>query len=167
MKRVLVRLERCLGCHTCELACAVAHSKAGTLPGAVLGGERPPIYIKVEQGGNLRFPAQCRHCTDAACIHACMSGALHRNEESGVVLCDQNKCVGCWMCVMTCPFGAISESLTHKAAKCDLCYDIGDPRCAAACPTGALSYEEVGSYDQTRRKEFIVNYLISEMKGAM
>jgi carbon-monoxide dehydrogenase iron sulfur subunit len=81
LKRVLVRFEKCLGCHSCELACAVAHSEAKTLLGAVLGGERPPLYIKVEYSGQLRFPLQCRHCTDAACIRACMSGALSRDEE--------------------------------------------------------------------------------------
>lgn len=167
MKRVLVRFERCLGCHSCELACTVAHSEAKTLWGAVLGGERPPLYIKVEYSGQLRFPLQCRHCTDAACIRACMSGALRRDEDSGAVLCDQNKCVGCWMCVMTCPFGAVSESEIHKAAKCDLCHGIGTPFCAAACPTGALSYEEVDAYDREKKQDFIVNYLNSEMKGAM
>jgi carbon-monoxide dehydrogenase iron sulfur subunit len=167
LKRVLVRFEKCLGCHSCELACAVVHSEAKTLLGAVLGGERPPLYIKVEYSGQLRFPLQCRHCTDAACIRACMSGALSRDEDSGAVLCDQNKCVGCWMCVMTCPFGAVSESEIHKAAKCDLCHGIGTPFCAAACPTGALSYEEVDAYDREKKQDFIVNYLNSEMKGAM
>jgi carbon-monoxide dehydrogenase iron sulfur subunit len=87
--------------------------------------------------------------------------------KSGAVLCDQNKCVGCWMCVMACPFGAVSESEIHKAAKCDLCHGIGTPFCAAACPTGALSYEEVDAYDREKKQDFIVNYLNSEMKGAM
>lgn len=159
MKRVLVDFERCLGCHTCELACATAHSEAGTFIGAVLGGERPPISIKVVSDDVLRFPLQCRHCTEAPCAKACMVHAIVRDEETGHVICNTDKCIGCMMCVMVCPFGAISESAqSHKAVKCDLCEQTGEPSCVAACPTGALSFEEVDGFSARRRHDFVVSY---------
>ena len=166
MKRVLVDFERCMGCHTCELACATAHSEAGTFIGAVLGGERPPVSIKVVADDAMRFPLQCRHCTEAPCAKACMVHALTRDEATGRVTCDTDRCIGCMMCVMVCPFGAISESPeTHKAAKCDLCMKAGEPACVDACPTGALSFEEVDGFSARRRKEFVVNY--DQCEGAL
>jgi len=161
MRGVLVDIEKCLGCHTCELACAAAHSSAGSFLGAVLAGERPPISITVLGDGGLRFSLQCRHCTDAACMRACMSGALYR-DESGTVLCDADKCVGCWMCVMTCPFGAVTQGADHKAVKCDLCIHLGEPACVAACPTGALHAAEVEEFSKEKKRDFIVNYLTQE-----
>ncbi len=162
MKRVMVNFECCLGCHSCELACAVSHSEARTLLNAVLGGEKPPVTVRVAGGGGLRFPMQCRHCTDAKCLKACMTGAIRRDKDSGAVLCDAAKCIGCWMCVMTCPLGAVTEGPGHKAAKCDLCGPGQEPACANACPTGALTYGEVEGYG----KEKGIDYLISYVKGA-
>ncbi len=158
MKRVLVNLEKCLSCHTCELACATAHSEAKTLIGAVLGGETPPVSVKVVSDGTTRFPLQCRHCTDAPCVKACMLHAITRDEETGRVLCDQDRCIGCMMCVIVCPFGAVSESGSNKAVKCDLCIDTGEPSCVSACPTGALSFEDVEAYNSQKREEFLINY---------
>ncbi len=160
MKRILVDAPRCLGCHTCELACAVAHSKTRTLFGAVLAGERPPVAVDVLQHASTRFPLQCRHCSDAPCTKVCMAGALVRDEATGGVLCIEERCIGCMMCAMVCPFGAVGESPSHKAVKCDLCAHTGEgvPSCVAACPTGALSFEEVEGFSDRRRRAFVVNY---------
>lgn len=158
MKKVLVDLEKCMGCHTCELACATSHSKAKTFLGAVLGGERPPVSIRVVAEGGTRFPLQCRHCSDAPCVKVCLVHALVRDEASGRVECDADKCLGCMMCVMVCPFGAISESASHKAVKCDFCVETGTPSCVEACPTNALSFEEVDAFSARKRNDFVVNY---------
>ncbi|MDY2625823.1 MAG: 4Fe-4S dicluster domain-containing protein [Coriobacteriales bacterium] len=158
LKKVFVDFDKCLGCHTCELACATAHSQAKTLLGAVLGGEKPPISIRVIKEGGGLFPLQCRHCTDAPCVKVCRFHALTRDEETGRVDCDLDRCIGCTMCVMVCPFGAINESNSHKVFKCDLCREVGEPSCVAACPTKALIYEEVGQFSSNRRHDFVVNY---------
>ncbi|MDO4542010.1 MAG: 4Fe-4S dicluster domain-containing protein [Bacillota bacterium] len=158
MKRIMVEFEKCLGCHSCELACAVSHSEAKSFLGAVMAQELPSVAVRVVSGGGLRFPVQCRHCTDAKCLKACMTGAIHRDEATGAVLCDAVKCVGCWMCVMTCPLGAITEGPDHKAAKCDLCGVGNEPACALACPTGALTYEEIEAYDREKGADYLVNY---------
>lgn len=127
--------------------------------GAVLGGETPPIAIKVVADDGMRFPLQCRHCSDSPCLRVCMVHALSRDDETGGVLCDSEKCIGCMMCAMVCPFGAITEAKDdHKAVKCDLCTNAGGPSCVAACPTGALSFEEVDDYSARRRHDFVVSY---------
>ena len=150
MKRIWVDGEKCLGCKSCELACAVErNSVSKTLAGAIREAIRPMPRVAVggETGGS--FPVQCRHCEDAACIAVCPSGAMHRRADSGTVVVDASKCRGCWMCVMACSFGAVRPLTGFKvAAKCDACIDMIEPACVAACPTGALLY---GDEDTFRR----------------
>jgi carbon-monoxide dehydrogenase iron sulfur subunit len=158
-KDVLVRYERCLGCRSCQLACAAAHSRAGTLLGAVLAGERPRSRIFVHQAGDGKAPLNCRHCQDAPCLDACIAGAMRRREDGTVVnMGGEQKCVACWMCVMVCPYGVIrSDEAGTAALKCDReCLDSdGVPACVRACPTGALVFTEVDNYSEQRRKDVL------------
>ncbi len=164
MKReILVDIDRCLGCKSCEIACAVSHSKSKDLFGVVLNNERALKRIFVSQAGKKNVPLTCRHCEEAPCIDACIAGAMYRNDE-GIVTNEQglNECVGCWMCVMFCPYGVIRSFYdTRKAIKCDrLCFDGTDrPACVRACPTGALSYVEVDEFSKNRRYEFLFKTL--------
>jgi len=69
---------------------------------------------------------------------------MRYDEESGVVVHDKEKCIGCWTCIMVCPFGAISvDASSGVIAKCDLCQMLDVPACVAKCPNGALVFEEV------------------------
>jgi carbon-monoxide dehydrogenase iron sulfur subunit len=144
VKRIYVNEEYCIGCRLCEIHCLVQHSQSKKIIKAFREevAELLPRLV-VEEEGPLSFAMQCRHCTDARCLEACLTGAMHR-DESGAVLCDEDKCVGCWMCIMVCPFGAIQRSLTQRkaASKCDLCYGEQTPACVAHCPNEALVYEE-------------------------
>ena len=99
-----------------------------------------------------KVPIVCRHCDDAPCMHACISGAIHRDED-GVVRTDADKCIGCWTCVMVCPYGVIGRHLQeHKAYRCDRCPDREIPACVSACPTGALVYQTVPDYSGAVRQ---------------
>jgi len=159
MKELLINLERCLGCKSCELACAVEHSLSKELFGAVWEKLPPLPRIYVEAGGELNFPLQCHHCSDARCIKACITGALWREEESGLVNHHKEKCIGCWMCVMTCPFGVIVQDRREQIAlKCDRCPDREIPACVEACPTKAISLEEVPSFAKGKRKEYLTSF---------
>lgn len=148
MKRVWVDGAKCLGCKTCELACAVErHSVGKTLAAAVGESPRPIPRVAVHGPTGGSFPIQCRHCQDAACLAACPSGAMRRDEVSDVVYVDATRCRGCWMCVMSCPFGAVVPAAAAKVAvKCDACKDMEAPACVAACPTGALSCGDEAAY---------------------
>jgi formate dehydrogenase iron-sulfur subunit len=95
----------------------------------------------------------CKHCTHAACLDVCPTGALFRT-EFGTVVVQDDVCNGCGYCVPACPFGVIDRRVGEQgvknvgiAQKCTLCYDrIGDgltPACAQACPTQSIQYGDV------------------------
>lgn len=146
MKQIYVNEEYCIGCRLCEIHCAVQHSRSKKIIKA-FREETPRALARVlvEEEGPLSFAMQCRHCEEAPCIEACIVGAMHRDEETGAVLCDEDRCVGCWMCVMVCPFGAIQRNLVGNvaASKCDLCFGEDMPACVANCPNEALTFIEV------------------------
>lgn len=146
MKRIIIRDEYCMNCRLCEVHCLVAHSSSKRIIKA-FRQERDRILpaIRVEQSGYVSFALQCRHCDDAPCIEACMTGCMHRDPHTGAVLCDTDRCVGCWMCVMVCPVAAVRPGADQRvASKCDLCIGTGRdlPACVANCPNEALVLEE-------------------------
>lgn len=158
-KEVLVRFDRCLGCRSCEIACAVAHAQDKTLFGAMAQPNPPRKRIFVEQAQDLKVPVTCRHCQDAYCVDACIAGAMHRTPEGVVTnVGREQKCVGCWMCVMVCPYGVIREEPEERRAlKCDRqCLDEeGVPACVRACPTKALVYTTVEEFEAEKRRQYL------------
>ncbi|MBN1247693.1 MAG: 4Fe-4S ferredoxin, partial [Anaerolineae bacterium] len=90
MKRIYVNEEYCIGCRLCEIHCAVQHSRSKKIIKA-FREEMPRALARVlvEEEGPLSFAMPCRHCEDAPCIEACIVGAMHRDEETGAVLCDE------------------------------------------------------------------------------
>ena len=144
-KTIVVNIEKCLACKSCEIACALAHSKSKVLEEAVTESPRPERMVTVEAAGEFGVPMQCRHCEDAPCITVCPTAAIHRQRVNDPVLIDRGRCIGCNYCLMVCPFGVIDISRDGKAvAKCDLCIERTEageePACVASCPTGALQF---------------------------
>jgi formate dehydrogenase iron-sulfur subunit len=89
----------------------------------------------------------CKHCTHAACLDVCPTGALFRTEFSTVVV-QEDICNGCGYCVPACPYGVIDQRKDDgRVWKCTLCYDrLGDglePACAKACPTDSIQFGEL------------------------
>lgn len=145
MKRVYAIEEFCLACHLCEYNCAFAHSGQESLVKAYKKG-MPTARIQVEEGGDVNFALNCRHCKDPICTKVCITGALSRGDD-GVIRIDQDRCVGCWTCVMSCSYGAVVRNKQGKkvALKCDLCTENGGtPACVEGCPNRALVFEERG-----------------------
>jgi formate dehydrogenase iron-sulfur subunit len=103
----------------------------------------------------------CKHCTEAACLDVCPTGALFRT-EFGTVVVQDDVCNGCGYCVSACPFGVIARRETDGGAhKCTLCYDrLTDgqmPACAKACPTQSIQF---GPLDELRER---ANARVSEL----
>ena len=145
MKRIYAKEEVCMGCRLCEIHCLVAHSRSKKIIKAFK--EEFPRAIPrllVEESGVNSFALACRHCDDARCLESCMTGAIYRDEKTGAVLHDAEKCVGCWMCVMVCPTGAIRRDQRESkiASKCDLCQGEEKPACVSNCPNEELVFEE-------------------------
>ncbi|MEU5845584.1 4Fe-4S dicluster domain-containing protein [Saccharopolyspora shandongensis] len=166
----------CIGCKACEVACkewnllpedgldltGMSYDNTGAL-----GATTWRHVAFVEQHGStadLGMPGMgedqvrwlmssdvCKHCTHAACLDVCPTGALIRTEH-GTVLVQDDVCNGCGYCVPACPYGVIDvRPDTGGAAKCTLCQDrLGAglmPACATACPTESIQY---GPLDELR-----------------
>ncbi|MBI4659085.1 MAG: 4Fe-4S dicluster domain-containing protein [Verrucomicrobia bacterium] len=87
----------------------------------------------------------CNHCDQPACLKSCPVGAITKRAADGVVLFDQDKCIGCRYCVFACPYGAPRiDTDTGKVSKCTMCVhrlDVGlRPACEATCLTGAITF---------------------------
>jgi len=151
MKQVFVHLDKCMGCRSCQLACAVEHSKEKSLFAAVAETPVPRYRLYVEAGEGKKIPLTCRHCDEAPCVQACIAGALFRDDR-GVVMQRDERCVGCWTCLMVCPFGVVGRQKEKSiAVKCDRCPDLEVPACVGACPTHALVYAEEESFGKALR----------------
>ncbi|MGO8734419.1 MAG: 4Fe-4S dicluster domain-containing protein [Terriglobia bacterium] len=141
MKIIVTDLRKCLGCHSCELACAISRSTSKNLLGAILEDPKPATRVRVLGIGIQPVPLQCQQCEDAPCAAVCPTAALYRLGKDETVLFKREVCIGCSSCVLVCPFGAIRRADGGVMAKCSLCWDRlaegRQPACVEACPTKA------------------------------
>jgi formate dehydrogenase iron-sulfur subunit len=178
----------CIGCKACEVACkewnlvpedglvwtGESYDNTSTLGAntwrhvAFIEQEKP---LFVDDGdGTLRWLMSsdvCKHCTEAACLDVCPTGALFRT-EFGTVVVQEDVCNGCGYCVPACPFGVLDKRHIPESSadappaplgtkedgrvwKCTLCYDRlkggHEPACAKACPTDSIQF---GPLDELR-----------------
>ena len=142
MKKIQLDKEKCVTCHSCEIACTLNHTDCKDIDEVmikkpamhnrlfiVLKKERPHVHV-------------CINCKKPKCIDACEYDAISKREDGTVVL-DESKCTGCWECIEACPFDAISKLEEMEISiKCDLCGGGEEQACVSACPTQALSLSE-------------------------
>lgn len=150
MKRVYVNEQWCLGCHLCEYFCAFANSGQNDMAKALKDAVIHP-RIQVEEHDGISFAVNCRHCVEPLCVKSCIAGAL--STRDGLVVIDQEKCVGCFSCIMACPFGALMPSETGVMQKCELCASNNDgkPACVQGCPNRAIVFEERDEHGKNLR----------------
>lgn len=142
---LLLDEEKCTGCMLCVLGCSIA--RTGDMDAA---RSRVRVYAGSEEG---RFvPLTCQQCEDAFCTEACPTTACHRDERTGIVVIDEQRCIGCRTCIVACPFGAPSfDERAGITVKCDCCD--GDPRCARLCEPGAISYVTADESSSRKRRD--------------
>lgn len=168
MKKIIViDVQECMACRTCEIECALAHSKSKTLVEAM---KEVQPRVNVEAAQEFAVPMQCRHCEDAPCIKICPTKAIHREDPNSPVLIEQDLCIGCNFCIAICPFGVIEPSYDgRQVVKCDLCFERleagQEPACVASCPMRALRFVEAEQYVREKRVNAAEELALSMQKN--
>ncbi len=153
---LLIDLKKCIGCMTCTIACKVEN---GTRPGIFWNIVKDQEFGKYPNVSRLFLPVQCAHCAEPPCVEVCPTGASYKRED-GIVLIDNDTCVGCKYCIEACPYGTRSfnsngagyfghELTSHEeivygkhkvgvAEKCTLCVHRVDQGKQPACVQGCV-----------------------------
>ena len=132
-RTIAVIEEKCDGCGKCAEACSEVKSDTRD----VLHSR---IKIAPAPEKDVFALALCRQCGDPHCVSNCPAKALTKDEETGIVRWDDERCVGCQLCTLACTYAGITYNpLTSSIMKCDLCE--GDPACVRACPLDALEFK--------------------------
>ena len=150
-----IDMQICTGCKTCMVACKDKNDLAQGLRWRRVYEFSGGDWIASADGTFTQdvfayyISMGCNHCRDPICVEVCPSRAMHKN-ESGIVLIDSKKCVGCRYCEWACPYSAPQFDRSNGImTKCDFCQtqiqEGHDPCCVEACPTHALCF---GDYDE-------------------
>ena len=166
---VFVDRDRCIGCHSCIVACKLEHDLPPHPARPPIGNPKGPALIRVDHFGpeirddevHQNFqPILCRHCADAPCIPACPEAAICKDIETGITLVNEDECKGCRSCLQACPYGA-PQFYDDKLHLCDLCIhrlaeegpDGRRTACEAACPARVIrvgTADEIAAMEGTR-----------------
>ena len=144
-KTLVIDLDRCIGCFACEMACKQENNvPLGVHYNKVLSIGPMGKFPDLKQ---YFLPTVCQHCKDAPCVKVCPTGAAHRDEATGIVTMNPDKCVGCKYCIVACPYNVrfINEK-TKAADNCNFCLDSRikkgnmTPGCVESCKYDALVF---------------------------
>ncbi|MGH8041338.1 MAG: 4Fe-4S dicluster domain-containing protein [Rudaea sp.] len=170
---LVIDLDICVGCHACAVACKEWNDggQFGPLPDEDPYGAEPlGVWFnrvhsyevepaqKDKPSLTVHFPRSCLHCETPDCVTVCPTGASYKRAEDGIVLVDEDKCIGCKLCSWACPYGAREYSeVRGTMQKCTLCVDRiynesfdeidRQPACVMACPTRARHFGDLGDPD--------------------
>ena len=154
-----LNMDNCIGCKVCGMACM---EKNDLLPGTrfrriLLNGtgswekDASGAYVPNDVFA-YSLSMACNHCAHPACVEGCPTGAMTKDEETGIVSSDPETCIGCGACAEACPYGVpFVDPESNVARKCDFCQEYvaaGEvPPCVGACSMNALDYGDIDDCD--------------------
>jgi len=135
----------CVGCRCCEVACNEQNNNPADIKwrrvGEMEGGEFPAFTQMLNS-------MSCNHCIDPECLRGCPTESYIKIAETGIVVHDDDTCIGCQYCTWNCPYGVpVFHEERNIVTKCHMCHErleVGEsPACVQACPAGAIEIEVV------------------------
>ena len=178
---MLYDATRCVGCKACMATCKRVNRDYGNLsyerapfdpdglwdaPTDLSGNTRTLIKLYKESAGRWSYVKySCMHCQTPSCVSVCPVSAMTKDQGTGIVDYDKNKCIGCRYCQIACAFNIPRFQWELKApqiVKCDLCKSTnlrgkGIPACAEVCPVGAITFGKRGGLLQEARTRISAN----------
>ena len=142
--RFTFAMDACVGCHSCEVACAEQNDlpvdQAWRHVGELEGGTYPDTR-------RFSLSMACNHCVEPTCLSGCPTNAYEKL-ANGIVVHHEDDCIGCQYCIWNCPYEVpVFNPVRKVVSKCDLCrprIDAGEnPACVMSCPTRAIGIEPV------------------------
>ena len=133
---LVIDLDTCVGCQACVTSCKEWNTGGHMAPLTDInpyGGGADGVWFNrvhtfehVTKTGTMtvHFPRSCLHCSEPACVTVCPTGASYKRASDGIVLVDEDKCIGCKLCSWACPYGAREfDTDVGVMKKCTLCID--------------------------------------------
>lgn len=146
-RALVIDLNRCTGCDACQVSCKMENGIGlGDYWNRVIAVGPTGTHPNIEM---YWLPVQCQQCENPECVAVCPTGASYRDPDTGVVLVNKEKCIGCQYCMMACPYGVRSFNRKEGVVeKCTLCSHLtadglGLPACVEVCCTGARFFGDL------------------------
>jgi tetrathionate reductase subunit B len=142
---MLIDTRRCIGCHTCSVACKSEFDVPLGFTRSWVEYTEKGTYPNVSRNF---LPRLCNHCRHPPCVDVCPTGATYKRKQDGIVVVDSGLCIGCKYCIQACPYDArFLNPVTGVADKCDFCiHRVSkglDPACVNSCIGGARIFGDI------------------------
>lgn len=134
---MVIDLASCVGCHACTISCKMENDVPDKCFNTWVEEWDTGKYPEVSK---VKLPKLCNQCVDAPCIKACPVDATF-SIQGGIVVVDDEKCIGCEACVTACPYDArYMNKETNKAGKCTFCIQRAEAGLLPACVGTCISH---------------------------